>query len=709
MAVLNQPASVRKLAAIFSADIAGYSALMGADEEGTVRKLRQVREAVLPLIERFGGRIIDLAGDGILAEFPSAVRAVESAAAVQARMATLNAEAGPAMVFRIGVNVGDVIDEGERLYGDGVNVAARLQAIAEPGGICISGKVHEEVRDRVRLAFRDMGDQELKNIVRPVRAFSAVPTVDKRDRARWDSEGQDSGIRFDEFSLDGDRRELRRGSDIVAVEPKVFDLLTHLIRHRERVVSRDELIDAVWNGRIVSDSALATCINAARVAISDSGEAQRLIKTLPRKGFRFVGAVREEKASTMDARDATPTRAVSFELPEKPSIAVLPFQNLSSDQEQEYFADGIVEDIISGLSRIRWLFVIARNSSFVYKGRAVDVKQVGRELGVRYLLEGSVRRAGDRIRISAQVIEAQSGVHLWAERYDRLYDDIFALQDEITMSVTGAIEPSLRKVEIERVKRKRPESLDAYDLVLRALPYTYSHRVEDGDIAAPLLQKALELEPNYAAAHASLAWCYHFRFRPRSDEKDRMAAIHHARAAIAAGGDDATALGIAGFVVSLDERDLVTGLGLFDRALAISNSNIFALCCSALVLSFAGRFELAIERAQRALRLSPFDSLNYLSNNGLVVSYLCTGRFAEAHDAARASVQLNPRFSVCHVFLVAALMALGHSEDAKAGVRRVLELEPTFTSKGFRRIIEFDPAVAAVLTTAWEAAGLPAG
>jgi TolB-like protein/class 3 adenylate cyclase/Tfp pilus assembly protein PilF len=706
---VHQPTSARKLAAILSADIAGYSALMSADEEGTVRKLRQVREAVLPVIERFGGRIIDLAGDGILAEFPSAVRAVESAAAVQARMETLNAEADPAMVFRIGVNVGDVIDEGERLYGDGVNVAARLQAIAEPGGICISGKVHEEVRDRVKLAFRDLGDQELKNIARPVRAFSAVPAADSLgDRTKWDGEGQ-APICFEDFSMDCGRRELRRGADIVAVEPKVFDLLAYLIRHREHVVSRDQLIDAIWGGRIVSDSALATCINAARVAISDSGEAQRLIKTLPRKGFRFVGAVREEKTSKTEGRDATPTPAVLFELPDKPSIAVLPFQNLSSDREQEYFADGIVEDIISGLSRIRWLFVIARNSSFVYKGRAVDVKQVGRELGVRYLLEGSVRRAGDRIRISAQVIEAQTGVHLWAERYDRLYEDIFALQDEITMSVTGAIEPRLRKVEIERMKRKRPENLDAYDLVLRALPYTYSHRVEDGDIAAPLLQKALELEPNYAAAHASLAWCYHFRFRPRSDEKARIAAIHHARAAIAAGGDDATALGIAGFVVSLDERDLATGLSLFNRALAISNSNLFALCCSALILSFAGQFELAIERAQRALRLSPFDSLNYLSNNALVVAYLCTGRSAEAHDAARASVQLNPRFSVCHVFLVAALMARGHTEDAKVEVRRVLELEPTFTSKGFRRIIEFDPAVVAVLTRAWEAAGLPAG
>ena len=415
------------------------------------------------MIERFGGRIIDLAGDGILAEFPSAVRAVESAAAVQIRMGTLNAKTDPVMVFRIGVNVGDVIDEGERLYGDGVNVAARLQAIAEPGGICISSKVHEEVRDRIKLAFRDMGDQELKNIPRPVRVFSAVPTADKRDRATWDSEGQDASIRFEDFSLDRDRRELRRGGDIVPVEPKVFDLLRYLIQHRERVVSRDELLDAVWNGRIVSDSALATGINAARVAIGDSGEAQGLIKTLPRRGFRFIGAVREEKASATEAHDRL-TPAGIFELPAKPSIAVLPFQNLSSDPEQEYFADGIVEDIISGLSRIRWLFVIARNSSFVYKGRAVDAKQVGRELGVRYLLEGSVRRAGDRIRISAQVIEAQSGVHLWAERYDR-----DPPPDPPLRSYVQQVQPSHVKQEpgreakavVRETRQKEPDDRDA--------------------------------------------------------------------------------------------------------------------------------------------------------------------------------------------------------------------------------------------------------
>src|SRR4051794_29561510 len=410
------------------------------------------------------------------------------------------------------------------------------------------------------------------------------------------------------------RRELRREGDLLTLEPKVFDLLVFLIENRDRVVTRDELITQIWDGRIVSESALATCINASRSAVNDSGEQQRLIKTLPRKGIRFVGEVQEEVRTSSPLPGET---GQDLELPDKPSIAVLPFLNLSSDPEQEYFADGVVEDIIAGLSRISWLFVIARNSSFVYKGRAVGVKQVGRELGVRYVLEGSVRKSGDRIRIAAQLVEAQSGTHLWTDRFDRSYSDIFELQDEITMNVIGAIEPNLRKVEVERVKRKRPDNLGAYDLVLRALPHTYSHRAEDADAAIPYLLKALELEPGYPAAHASLAWCYHFLYRLGLRPQDRTRAIGHAHAALTGGTDDATTLGISGFVISMDERDYATGLDLFDRALSLSSSNIFALTCSALILSFMGRFDVAMERAHHALRYSPFDSLNYLSYNAL--------------------------------------------------------------------------------------------
>jgi TolB-like protein len=465
------------------------------------------------------------------------------------------------------------------------------------------------------------------------------------------------------------------------------------------------LITHVWNGRIVSESALATCINASRSALNDSGEQQRLIKTLPRKGIRFVGDVRQQVAPAAEL----PHEAEPPALPDKPSIAVLPFQNLSSDPEQEYFADGVVEDIIAALSRISWLFVIARNSSFVYKGKAVDIKRVGSELGVRYVLEGSVRRSGSRIRIAAQLVEAESGRHLWADRYDRSYSDIFDLQDEITTSVIGAIEPNLRKVEVERVRRKRPDNLGAYDLVLRALPHTYSHRAEDADAAIPYLLKALELEPGYPAAHASLAWCYHFLYRLGLRPQDRTRAIEHARAALTGGTDDATTLGISGFVISMDERDYATGLDLFDRALSLSSSNVFALSCSALILSMMGRFDAAIERAQHALRFSPFDSLNYLSYNALVVCHLCSGRYADAREAGRRSVQINPRFSVCHVFLAAALAMCGRVDEAKAQAERALTLEPTFTVNRFLATAGFDARVFDKLSDAWAIAGLPFG
>jgi TolB-like protein len=510
-------------------------------------------------------------------------------------------------------------------------------------------------------------------------------------------------LQFEDFALDLRRRELRRRGDLLTLEPKVFDLLAFLVQNRDRVVSRDELIEHVWNGRIVSESALATCINASRSAVDDSGERQRLIKTLPRKGIRFIGEVTEQATAPASRNSLT----YALELPDKPSIAVLPFQNLSSDPEQEYFADGVVEDIIAGLSRIGWLFVIARNSSFVYKGKAVDIKQIGRELGVRYVLEGSVRKSADRIRIAAQLVEAQSGSHLWADRYDRSYNDIFELQDEITMNVVGAIEPSLRKIEVERVKRKRPDNLGAYDLVLRALPHTYSHRAEDADIAIPQLLKALELEPGYPAAHASLAWCYHFLYRLGLRPEDRAKAIEHAHAALAGGADDATTVGISGFVISMDERDYATGLSLLDRALSLSSSNIIGLCCGALILSIMGKFEPATERAQRALRFSPFDSLNYLSYNALVVSNLCTGRYQEAHEAGRRSVQLNPRFSVCHAFLAAALAMVGRVDEAKSQAQRVLTLEPTFTVNRFLATAGFDGAVFSKLSQAWEIAGLP--
>jgi adenylate cyclase len=575
----------RRLSAILAADIAGYSALMGADEARTVRDLKGHQAVVLPMVGEFGGRIIDTAGDGILAEFPSVVNAVKCAVAIQSKMAERNSAIEPErrMQFRVGINIGDVVYDETRIYGDGINVAARLEGIAEAGGICISSKVYEEIRERIDLAYQDIGEQQLKNIARPVRAY-------------W--------VRLDSI--------------------------------------------------------------------------------------------------------AAPTTAPALALPDKPSIAVLPFQNISGDPEQDYFCDGMVEDIITGLSRIRWLFVIARNSSFIYKGRAVDIKQIGRELGVRYVLEGSVRKAANRVRIAAQLIEANTGAHLWAEHYDRLLDDIFALQDEITMRVIGAIEPSLRKAEISRVKRQRPSNLNAYDLILRALPFVYTRMPKDAAMAIPLLEDGLKLEPDYGFAHALLSWCLHARFRRGGmHQEDRIAAIHHAHAAIAHGNYDATALAAAAHVIALEEHDTTTALKLFDCALELSNSNVFALSSSALILAWMGKTELAIERAQQALRLSPFDSLSFWPHHALAIAYFHTQRYEDAAGAARSAIDCNPGFSPPRTTLAAALMRLGRVEEAKAAARGVLEREPSWTIHGFLDYIGFEPAVFRPIADAWREAGLP--
>ena len=578
----------RRLAAILAADVAGYSRLTGADEEGTLARLRALRADLIdPAIAARGGRIVKTSGDGMLVEFSSVVDAVRLAIEVQREIAARNAgvAADRQIQFRIGINLGDVVVEADGdLMGDGVNVAARLESMAEPGGICISEDAFRQVRDRIDAEFVDAGSQNLKNIARPVRVYRISP-----------------------------------GSAAVAAGLK-------------------------------------------------------------------------------------PTLA----LPDKPSIAVLPFTNMSGDPEQAYFADGVVEDIITGLSRIKWLFVIARNSSFVYRDKAVDVKQVGRELGVRYVLEGSVRKAGNRIRVTGQLIEAETGTHLWAERYDRSLEDIFVLQDEITLSVIGAIEPSLRKAEIERVKRKRPDSLDAYDLVLRALPFVYTAMPQDAATAIPLLQQALALEPGYAGAEAALAWCFHQRFaRAGLSGADRDAAVRHARSAVTHGGDDATALAQAAFVIWLDQHDVATSLKLFDRALALSNSNAFALGCSAIALGWMGKTDLAAERAQRALRLSPFDAMNFLPNCALACSYFQTGRYAEAVTAARNAIEVNPRFSVPFAYLTAACVRLGRAEEAKVAAEQVLALEPTFTVSGFSVTVGQEPAVFAAFAEAWRQAGLP--
>ncbi len=386
---------------------------------------------------------------------------------------------------------------------------------------------------------------------------------------------------FDEYAFDTDRRELHRGADVVSIAPQVFDLLDYLIRNRERVVSKDDLIKAIWDGRIVSDAALTTRVNVARSAIGNSGEEQRLIKTLPRKGFRFVGTVREaERAPSVAVTDipAEQPKPV-LPLPDKPSLAVLPFTNLSSDPEQEYFADGMVEDIITGLSRSKSLFVIARHSSFAYKGRAVDIKQVGRELGVRYVLEGSVRKAGNRVRITGQLIDATTGAHLWADRFDSQLEDIFDLQDQVTSRVIGAIFPRLERAEIERAKRKPTESLQAYDYYLRALSSFYQFTREGNIEAVELSEAANAIDPEFAAAYAIGAYAYLQRkfFDWRSDAAhERSEAQRLVRRAVELDKDDPTVLARAGQVISELMGEVEEGAALLSRAIDLDPNLVIA-------------------------------------------------------------------------------------------------------------------------------------
>jgi len=482
--------------------------------------------------------------------------------------------------LRMGIHVGDVLIEEDDIFGDGVNVAARLESIAEPGGICFSRAAFEQVEGKIDASFEDGGDQQLKNIARPIRIYR---------------------INF-----------------------------------------------------------------------------------------------------------AAPARSAILTLPDKPSIAVLPFQNMSGDPEQEYFSDGMVDDIITGLSRIKWLFVIARNSTFTYKGQAVDVKRVGHELGVRYVLEGSVRKAADRVRITGQLIDAATGAHVWAERYDRKFDDIFALQDEITLSIVGAIEPNLRRAEVERVKRKRPDSLDAYDLVLQAQPDVYSGMPERTERAVSPLQRALALDPTYALAHAFISMCHHVRFlRGGLHEEDRNAAIRHAQTALVYGADDALALTFAGFSIGMDAHDRAGAFAAFEAALAVSPSSAITYILGSTVLGWAGEADRAIEWGERAMRLSPFDPWAWSALGSIATGQFINGRYEEAAAAAYKAVQSNPAHSINYVHLAGALAKLGRLDEAKAAAARVLELQPAFHFSRQFAGVNCAPALARSLGKALRMTGLP--
>ena len=523
---------------------------------------------------------------------------------------------------------------------------------------------------------------------------------------------------FEDYVLDQERRELTLRGEVVTVGPQVFDLLLQLVSNHERVVSKDDLLKAVWAGRIVSESTITSHINAVRKAIGDTGEEQRLVRTIARKGYRFVGLLKVDETDATRQPDgpdiATPAPVdppSTLSLPDKPSITVLPFHNLSGDPEQEYFADGMVEDIIAALSRIRWLFVIARNSSFTYKGRAVDVKGVGQELGVRYVLEGSVRKAGNKVRITGQLIDAQSGTHIWAERFEGLLDDIFELQDRIAESVVGAIAPQLERAEIERAKRKPTDSLDAYDYYLRGMAKLHNGTREAIEQALPLFYKAIELDPEFASAYGMAAWC-HFWRKLNGWMADRpleiAEGIRLARLAVELGRDDAVALTRGGHALSHLAGDVDGGIALLDRARLLNPNLAPAWYLGGILRALHGETESAIENLTHAVRLSPLDPEMFRMQVGMALSHFFAGRFDCAADWAEKALRNLPTLLPAVALLAASHALSGRMDKATQVMQRLHELDPSLRLSRLKEWLPIQrPEDFARFTEGLRLAGLP--
>ena len=520
---------------------------------------------------------------------------------------------------------------------------------------------------------------------------------------------------FENFALDTDKRELLKGNDAVSVTPQAFDVLLYLIRNRDRVVSKDDLISAIWGGRVVTDAALATRLNAARAAIGDGGDQQRLIKTLQRKGFRFIGSVQEIDKVGADigtSRAVQPPASVAA-LSDKPSIAVLPFENLSADPDQECFADGLVDDITTALSRFRGLFVIARNSSFTYKGKSVDIKQVGQQLGARYVLEGSVRRAGTRLRITGQLIDAATGAHLWADRFDGTLEDIFDLQDKVTQQVVGAIAPEVDRAEIERASRRPVGNIDAVTAYYRGLPHIgFPTSPQNNDAALRYFEDAIALDPNFVPAYGGAASCIGWRWGnrwPGDFAKDCAKLSGFAERLKELGADDAFALSIIGFCLFWIKLDFDVGLEMMERAIWSNPNCARALHLRGLVRGWCGESDTAVADLEQAMRLSPREPFSYGAMLGLALAHHNAGRHAEAATWADKAIRaFPPSFFVGMTQAIPCYVGAGKLEEARKLMAECLRRRPawrrsTYVTPQWVR----SPELRAEFLEAFIAAGLP--
>jgi adenylate cyclase len=623
----------RKLTAILSADVKGYSRLMGEDEEATVRTITAHRNVITTVIEKYRGRVVDSPGDNILAEFASVVDAVQSAVEIQEVVRAKNAELPEdrRMEFRIGINLGDVIQEGERIYGDGVNIAARVEGLADPGGICISGSAYEQIENKLALGYEYLGEHTVKNIVKPIRVYR-VPTGPK-PAVQVTEEGKPA-LRWQRAAL------------------------------------------AVM---------IALLVVAGGVAIW--------------KSYR---------PSTSPPTEVASVEKMAFPLPEKPSIAVLPFANLSGDPSQDYLSDGTTENIITALSKISNLFVIARNSAFTYKGKTVKIQQIAEDLGVRYVLEGSVQKAGERVRINAQLVDGLTGLHIWAERYDRKISDIFALQDDITNQVVTALEVKLTEGEAARVSRRQTENTEAYELFRRGLEHQRRATKTDNDQARRLFEKAVAVDPSFADAWCFLGYTHqedwYFGWSENATQSLEQATTL-AQKAIAL-DDSSPCPYMLLETIHLWRRDYEKAIAYGEKAVALEPNHADATLQLARTLTYAGRPEETIELTKKAMRLSPYYPDWYLGVLG--TAYRLAGNYDEAIAAYDKRRERNPHSTMPYLGLALVYSEVGRDEEARAAASEVLKRNPRISLNQVKNRLPYqDPAEVDRIIAALRKAGLP--
>lgn len=664
----------RKLITIVAMDVVGYSRMMERDEEQTLRQLNEIRTSVVdPSVARHSGRTVKTMGDGALLEFSSVVSALQCAIEIQKDLAANPDHRGPSQLsYRIGIHLGDVIAEGDDIYGDGVNVAARLETLAQPGGIVLSKQVYDHIGGRVPAEFTALGEQHVKNISRPIEAYSIDPSG---------RETPPGALRFGAYELDPDRFELRRDGTPVAVEPQVFDLVSYLARNAERTVTKEEIFSRLWGDRFVSDSALSSQIKMARKVLGDDGTAQHTIRTIHGRGFRFVAKLSQPEEKPAPNGVQVP-EAMAYKMATmKPSVAILPFINLNTEPSEDYLADGITEDITTALSKNRWLTVIARNSTFSFRNSADGIRVIGEKLGASYIVTGSVRKAGQRVRITVQLVDAGTENSVWSERFDRDMKDIFDLQDEITELVASRIESELGMTEQRKAERRPRKNLGAWDLYQLGVAEFYKFTPEANQRCQDLLRQSLDLDPDFASAHSRLAYAIvlsmvYFDAAPDDDRMDE--ALIAAKRALELDDQDANSFFTIGRVY-LARREYDLAIDALEHAVELNPYLAVTYCGLGDSLAYEGRLDEAIEQFEIAIRLSPHDPFRWAFYSYRSLAHLFRGEYEDAVSWARKSVQIPNAQYWAKAHLVAALGLLGEKDQAARAIRELTKLKPEFS------------------------------